>query len=46
MRAGSPPSSEDLRAAAADPVVRQALELFDGSLVNVERMGNPGSATV
>jgi DNA polymerase III subunit gamma/tau len=46
MRAGTPPTSEDLRAATADPVVRQALELFDGSLVNVERMRKPGSSAV
>lgn len=27
----------------SDPLVRKALELFDGSLVNVERVG-PGQA--
>jgi len=31
-------SAEDLRKATNDPTVRQALELFDGSLVNVERV--------
>ncbi|MGB4260052.1 MAG: hypothetical protein WBL15_20315, partial [Phycisphaerae bacterium] len=34
----APASADDLRAAASDPAVRQALELFDGSLVNVERV--------
>ncbi|NLU19172.1 MAG: DNA polymerase III subunit gamma/tau [Phycisphaerae bacterium] len=34
----APASAYDLRAAASDPAVRQALELFDGSLVNVERV--------
>lgn len=31
------PSSEDVKEATADPVVREALDLFDGSLVNVQR---------
>ena len=31
------PSREDVRTATAEPMVRQALELFAGSLVNVER---------
>jgi len=34
----SPPRSEDVRAATAEPMVRRALELFDGSLVHVERL--------
>jgi hypothetical protein len=29
--------SEDMKAAAADPMVQRALELFDGSMVHVER---------
>ncbi len=36
--ANKPPSQEDLRAATAEPLVREALEMFDGSLVNVERI--------
>jgi hypothetical protein len=32
-----PPTSEELRAATGEPMVRRAMELFDGSLVNVER---------
>ena len=35
-------SGEDLKAAAADPAVREALELFDGSLVNVEKQTDGG----
>jgi hypothetical protein len=31
-----------MKAATSDPVVRQALDLFDGSLVNVERMRREG----
>jgi len=38
-----PPSSEDLRAATAEPMVRQALELFEGSLVDVKRIRQEGS---
>ena len=33
----APPRSEDIQAATAEPMVRQALDLFEGSLVNVER---------
>jgi len=36
-------SSEDIQAARSDPLVRKALELFDGSLVNVEHL-NHGTA--
>ena len=32
------PKSEDVAAARSDPVVRKAMDLFDGSLVNVERV--------
>ncbi len=39
----SAPSSEDLRAATNDAMVRQALDLFDGTLVNVERLKGPGA---
>jgi len=31
-------SSEDLKAAVADPMIKKAMDLFDGTLVNVERM--------
>ncbi len=41
MRSGPPASSEDLKAAASDPMVRQALDLFDGTLVNVEKVRGP-----
>ncbi|GMV97766.1 MAG: hypothetical protein AMXMBFR83_21210 [Phycisphaerae bacterium] len=34
----TPASGEDLKAASTDPAVRQAMELFGGSLVNVERV--------
>jgi len=36
---GQPAASNgnDLKEAAADPVVRDALDLFNGSMVNVER---------
>jgi len=34
----TPATTDDLRAAASDPAVRQTLELFGGSLVNVERV--------
>ncbi|MDM8008493.1 MAG: hypothetical protein QUV05_20335, partial [Phycisphaerae bacterium] len=42
-RAVTPPSSEDLRAATSDPMVREALDLFDGTLVHVERLKGPGA---
>ncbi len=32
-----PPSGEDLKAATSEPMVREALDLFNGSLINVER---------
>ena len=35
------PSAADLKAAAAEPVVREALDLFGGTLVNVERPAPP-----
>jgi len=41
-------STEELRAAMAEPLVRQAIDLFDGTLVNVERprrAGGPGKST-
>ena len=38
MAPPTPPSADDLRAAAADPAVRAALDLFGGSLVNVEQV--------
>jgi len=41
--AATAPSSEDVRAAIAEPMVRQALELFEGSLVNVERIRQESS---
>jgi DNA polymerase III subunit gamma/tau len=44
LRSGTPASSEDLRAAASDPLIRQALELFDGTLVNVEKLRGPGGS--
>jgi len=31
------PSPDDLREAASEPLVREALDLFQGTLVNVER---------
>lgn len=31
------PSQDDMKAATSEPMVREAMELFDGSLVNVER---------
>jgi len=31
-------SSEEVKKASGDPLVREAMELFDGSLVNVEKM--------
>jgi len=37
---GSQPSKQDLQQATQEPMVRQALELFNGSLVNVERIQN------
>jgi DNA polymerase-3 subunit gamma/tau len=46
-RPGPPPiqpgrvTREDLRAAKAEPVVQKALELFEGTLLNVERIGPP-----
>ncbi len=45
--AGAPPppaapQPAELREAASEPMVREAIELFDGSLVNVERLP-PGS---
>ncbi|MBI4580686.1 MAG: DNA polymerase III subunit gamma/tau [Planctomycetes bacterium] len=33
----SPPTPEDLRAATSEPLVREAMNLFQGTLVNVER---------
>ncbi|GMU19916.1 MAG: hypothetical protein AMXMBFR13_00200 [Phycisphaerae bacterium] len=36
--ASRPATSEDLKAATSDPAVREAMELFGGSLVNVERL--------
>ncbi len=36
---GSSIGSEELKAAVADPLVRRAMDLFDGSLANVERHG-------
>ncbi len=41
MRSVSPPNSEDLKAATSDPMVREAMDLFDGTLVNVERLKGP-----
>jgi DNA polymerase-3 subunit gamma/tau len=38
-------SSADLKAAASDPMVREALELFDGTLVNVERVIEDANAS-
>ncbi len=35
------PSAADLKAAASEPVVREALDLFEGTLVNVERPAPP-----
>jgi len=37
MGPSGPPPVEDVQAATAEPMVRRALELFDGSLINVER---------
>ncbi|HPD29895.1 MAG TPA: DNA polymerase III subunit gamma/tau [Phycisphaerae bacterium] len=42
-RVVSPPSSEDVRAATSDPMVREAMDLFDGTLVHVERLKGPGT---
>jgi DNA polymerase-3 subunit gamma/tau len=36
--ASGAPSAEELKLATSEPIVRKALELFDGSLVNVERI--------
>ena len=36
--ASGSPSAEDLKLATSEPMVRKAMDLFDGSLVNVERI--------
>ncbi len=38
-RGTKPASQEDLRYARSEPVVREALDLFGGTLINVERVG-------
>jgi DNA polymerase-3 subunit gamma/tau len=38
-RKGRPASTEDVRQAKAEPLVREAIDLFGGTLVNVERVG-------
>lgn len=35
--APKPPTQEDLRAATSEPLVREAMDLFQGTLVNVEK---------
>jgi len=35
---------EDVRQASADPLVREAMDLFNGSLVNVERLEEGASS--
>jgi len=37
VNSGSP-SAEEMKLATSEPMVRKAMELFDGSLVNVERI--------
>jgi hypothetical protein len=37
-RAVTPASGDKLKEAASEPIVRAALEIFDGSLVNVEKV--------
>ncbi|HSW44207.1 MAG TPA: DNA polymerase III subunit gamma/tau [Phycisphaerae bacterium] len=37
-RRGRPASSEDVKQARGEPIVRQAIDLFGGRLVNVERL--------
>jgi DNA polymerase-3 subunit gamma/tau len=39
-----PPSPEDLKAATSEPLVREAMSLFQGTLVNVERDPDVGPA--
>jgi len=36
-----PPTPEDLRAATSEPLVREAMDLFQATLVNVERQEQP-----
>ncbi len=45
-RKGRPASSEDVKQAKAEPMVREAIDLFGGTLVNVERVnGGAGGET-
>jgi len=43
LRSTSRPRSEDIRAAMNEPLIRQAMEMFDGSLVNVQRVQPPAA---
>ncbi len=39
VRKGRPASTDDVKQAKAEPLVREAIDLFGGTMVNVERVG-------